>query len=719
MASRTRRAKQVPKKHIVAFVVVGILVCLTIVIGATLKSTYDLIQSWLVDLPEVSSISSVNNASKTKVYASDGTTLLAEFYLENREPVTYDQISQYVLDGTVATEDERFYEHNGVDVKGIARAVAVGLTGGSLEGASTITQQLVRNTLLLDDMSTISLERKVREAELAVEVEKEYSKSEILTMYLNTINYGSGCYGIQAAAQHYFSKDANDLTIAEAALLVGIPQSPTANNPVNNPDNALSRRNTVLDRMLTNGYITQEEHDSAYAEPITLNIAADDPYDGIYEQPYFASYVRSTLTSEYSTDEVFNGGLTVITSLDLTAQSEAESAVNSELEKWDSDIEISLCSIDPSNGKILSMVGGKDYYSDQFNLATQASRQAGSTFKVFTLVAGIEDGYSPNLIVNANSPQTFSINGENWKVSNNDNESWGYISLKRAAQVSANTAYARLIEAVGSDKVVDVANRMGITSTLESVPSITLGTQGVNTLQMSSAFATLASGGIYYKPTAISKIYDSNGNVIYNADTDNQGTRVLSEEVAYAANQVLESVISEGTASDAILASGQQCAGKTGTTQNNRDAMFVGYTPQISTAVWLGAREERYIEGATGSVLCKMWNTYTSAYLKGSSLVKFQTASSPEYDSSLTLLDSSDNYSSSSSSGNSNNENTQQNTTTNNNSNSGNSNGANAGSGESDTGTSTPDTGNTGDGGSGTDSGGGGSESGSTTGGGT
>ena len=312
-------------------------------------------------------------------------------------------------------------------------------------------------------------------------------------MYLNTINYGDGAYGIESAANHYFSKSAKDLTLAESALLAAIPQSPTNNNPKNNPDRAKERRNLVLDRMLSNGYITQEEHDEAQASDLDLNPAATDEHnDGIYQFPYYTSWIRKLLLDEYSSEEVYSGGLTVYTSLDVSKQQAAESACNEKLDSLDDDVDIALSSIDPSNGYVVALVGGRDYYEDQFNLATQASRQAGSCFKMFTLVAAIEAGISPSTYISCSSPVTIG----NWTVENYGGTSQGTKTIQGATQVSSNTGYARLIDVVGADKVVEVAKRMGITSELEAVPFITLGSQGVNTLQMASAYATLASGGV-------------------------------------------------------------------------------------------------------------------------------------------------------------------------------------------------------------------------------
>ena len=307
-AMKGRKGTKVKNKKVIVLSVLGLMVAF---IAAGVFGVVTLCNSWLEDLPDYQNADAYNTAQPTMVYASDGTTLLAEFQLENRDPVALDQISEYVLKGTVATEDERFYTHSGVDYLGVARALVNNLMGGELEGASTITQQFVRNTILSDEMRDISFKRKIREMYISQKLEEQYSKDEILLMYLNTINYGSGAYGIEAAAERYFSKDAKDLTLNEAATLVGIPQSPTYNNPIDYPDNCLKRRNTVLDRMVSNGVITAEEADAVKAEPIELN-PSEPSMTGILAYPYFTSYVRNQLTNPegkyaYSTSELFKG----------------------------------------------------------------------------------------------------------------------------------------------------------------------------------------------------------------------------------------------------------------------------------------------------------------------------------------------------------------------------------------------------------------------------
>lgn len=586
MASRARRSKHGARRGPLAKVgaVVAIIAGL-LVVGCV--ATFAICTVWLQDLPDYTDASAYNYAEKTSVYANDGKTLLAEFYLENRDPVSLDEVSDYAVKGTIATEDERFYEHNGVDLQGIARAVWVNVTGMGHEGASTITQQFVRNTILADEMNESTLERKVREAYIAIKLEEIYSKDEILQMYLNTINYGQGAYGIEAASRLYYSKGAKDLTIAEAATLIGIPQSPTHNNPINDAERCKKRRNTVLDRMLSNNVITQEEHDAAQAEDLNLKIAKQSSSDGIYKYDYFTSYVRDTLLEEYSTEEVFQGGLTVITTLDVDTQRAAEAAAEAKYRNIASNLELALVAVDPDTGFIKALIGGKDYHDDQYNLATQAQRQPGSSFKTFTLLAALNEGISPQTNLDCSS----SVDIDGWKVSNYGGANYGTRTMASAFAVSSNTGFAELVDEVGASKVVDMAKKCGINkSGLDAVPSITLGTEEVTVREMAQAYATVANGGTYHEAVCIQEIKDSSDVTIYRADTT--GEKVLDTSLTQAATEVMKGVVTHGTAGRAGLSSGQEVAGKTGTSQKYRDKWFCGITPQLSVAIWIGGREE-------------------------------------------------------------------------------------------------------------------------------
>lgn len=607
-------------------VLVGVLA----VLGGLLAIMGIVCAVWLQNLPSLNTITDYQNSQTTTVYANDNTTVLAEFYLEDRQPVNLDQIAPAVLSATLDTEDARFYDHGGVDPIGIARALVNNIMHpDNKQGASTITQQLVRNTVLSDEAFDITLKRKVREAVLAMQLEGTLSKDQILNLYLNTINYGDNCYGIEAAAQHYFSKKAADLTVLEAATLAGIPQSPTAYTPTVHPDACKTRRNQVLQRMAENGDLSQSQADALAAEPVTLQVPADDnSSDGIYQYPYFTSYVRDTLLNSLGVKGVYEGGLTVYTTLDPALQADAEAACQAQYDQWDAstDAEIALVSIDPDTGFIKALVGGKDYASDQFNLVTQASRQAGSAFKAFTLTAAIQDGINPATLIDCTSPATLGT----WKVENINNVNYGIRSIQSALAVSSNTGFARLCEAVGPQRVVDTAQSMGITSELSAVPSITLGSSGVSPLEMCAAYATFADGGIQRSPTAVTKVVDRSGATVY--EWQDEGTQALSSEVCYAATRCLQTVFTQGTAVSAQLYSGQVAAGKTGTSENYRDHWLCGYTPQLSTTVWMGSRQEQSLPNLD---CCYVWRTYMTAALNGQELEQFPTAANPPYDNAF------------------------------------------------------------------------------------
>ena len=615
---------------------------------------------WLRDLPSIDNLEEYGYSQTTTVYASDNKTVLAEFYLQDRKPVKLAEISANVIQATLATEDERFYDHGAIDVIGICRAVwnnvSAKITGNDsgLQGASTITQQLVRNTVLNDEATEITIKRKLREAALAMDIEEKYTKDEILNLYLNTINYGDNCYGIQAAAQHYFSKDASELTVLQAATLAGIPQSPNAYTPTVDPDACKERRNVVLDRMAECGYITQEECDELKSKKLKLKVAEEKSSDGIYKYPYFTSYVRDTLLNEYSTDEIFQGGLSVYTTLDIDCQKAAEEACDSQLEGLDESVEAALVSIDPDTGYIKALVGGRDFYSDQYNLATQAQRQPGSAFKAFTLATAIKQGISPSTYIDCTSPAIFgsgkdlsgyssdndgsydnytsssSTSTDVWRVENFGGADYGIRTIQSAFAISSNTGFARLIREVGAQNVVNTAQAMGITSELEAVDSLTLGTSGVTVLEMADAYATFATGGVHREATAITRITDRDGNTIY--EWQDEPTQALDKKVACAAIKVMKTVLTGGTATAAQLGTGQEAAGKTGTSENYRDHWLVAYTPQLSTAVWIGSRTEQELPGLD---CCYIWRTYMTAALNGSDIEQFPTAANPEYNNSF------------------------------------------------------------------------------------
>jgi len=607
-----------------------------VVIGAA--AAYGIINDWLQDLPDYNAPDAFEVAQATRIYSADG-VLLARLFLENRTVVPISRISTYLVEATVAVEDERFYQHNGIDLRGIARAFIQGIVlGGDIQGASTITQQYIRNTILVDERTDITFRRKAREAYLAMELERRKSKENILELYLNAIYYGEGAYGAQAAAQTFFSKDADELTLAQTALLAGLPQQPSRLSPFRNPEGALNRREHVLRRMLVNGYITEEEFESANAEPLALK-RSYEPLHGIYSAHYFVAHVRRLLQQEYDQSLVFKGGLTVHTTLDTRLQGYAENAVFGAFDR-PGDPDAALVSVDPRNGHIKAMVGGRNYAQNKFNLATQGSRQPGSAFKTFVLVAAIEEGMPPRRLMDSSSPARIRTTPV-WDVSNSEGRGRGLISIDAATWASVNTVFARLIwdlnernGMTGAEKVADVAKRMGITTEILALPSIALGSQNVTPLEMASAYGTLATSGKHFPPIAITKILDSNGGLVYEAKPDSK--KALEPEVAYATTNALRGVITGGTGRRASI--GRPVAGKTGTSQLNRDAWFAGYTPQLSTAVWVGYHETelpmnnvRGRRGFGGTLAAPIWAEFMRSAHEGLSVMDFERQDRPKY----------------------------------------------------------------------------------------
>ena len=630
------------RTHAVKWALLVTVAALCFVGYAGVQGVLGVMDGWTKDLPSIEDTDFTNTSRESVMYAGDESTLLAEFQLEKRDPVTYEEISPYVLQGTVDTEDVRFYEHTGVDIPGIARAFVNNLRGGDLEGASTITQQLVRNTVLSEEANDISFERKIREAQLAVDLEKRFSKDDILVKYLNIINYGDGCYGIEAAAQNYFQVSALDLTLAQAATLVGIPQSPTYLNPKAYPDDCLERRNVVLDRMLTAGDITQQEHDEAQAEELGLNPAPDAPADGIYAYPYFTSYVRTLLFDENnpygcSYADLFKGGLTIYTSLDPAMQDAAQAAVDDQRASMADNLDASIVAVDVATGQVKAMTRGVPYGQgegeSQVNIATGdggTGRQAGSTFKAFTLAAAIEQGISPQTLVDCSSPLKAGQDGAPQDFENFGGANYGIQSIQSATAISSNTGYLRLSNSIGQASTTEMASRLGVTSPMDPVYTATEGVADVNPLEMASAYATLASGGVKRTPTVITKILDRDGTVIYEAGDTSE--RVLDEAVSAATTKVLETVFtqSNGTGTSARLNNGQPVAGKTGTASLFTDHWLVGYTPSLSCAAWIGDPSGA-VPTDTALTANALWKDFMDRATDGQAIESFPTVADPPY----------------------------------------------------------------------------------------
>lgn len=513
------------------------------------------------------------------IYDRDGAVLTELFAEQNRTDVSLDQVPAALRQGVIATEDQRFYEHEGVDPLGIMRALWVDITEGKRHGGSTITQQFVKNAIVTDEQT---LKRKLMEAMLAYRLEKDYTKDQILELYLNTIYYGHGAYGVQAASQAYFGKDVQELTVAESAVIAGVIKSPGNYSPIIDPEAGRQRRDTVLAQMRELGFIDQATYDEAVASEITL--AQAEPSDT--KAPYFVEWVKQTLIDTYGPDAVYKGGLRVTTTIDLGMQAAAEEAITAALDRED-DPSASIVAIDPATGQVLAMVGGRDFSTQQFNVAVQGHRQPGSAFKPFVLATALEEGI-PSEKAYESAPARLTIpGGQVWKVTGSSGG--GLMRLRVATEKSINSVFAQLILEVGAEKVVDMAKRLGITTDVTAVPAIALGglERGVSPLEMASAYGTFANAGTHMPAHGILRVTEADGTVLDEAAYE--GEEAISPAVAYLTTDLLKGVISRGTGKAAKI--GRPAAGKTGTTQEYRDAWFVGYTPHLSAAVWVGHPE--------------------------------------------------------------------------------------------------------------------------------
>ncbi|MHB9002490.1 MAG: transglycosylase domain-containing protein [Coriobacteriia bacterium] len=562
-------------------------------------------------LPDISVDPHATRTAQTSVvFAADGSVLATWHGEEDRTIVQLDSMPQDLRDAVVAIEDERFYTHNGVDTQAIVRALRANSgNGGISQGGSTITQQLVK-ILFTDGERTLS--RKVREALLAYELESRADKDDVLQAYLNTVYFGHGSYGVESAAQRYFNTSASSLRLAQSATLAAVIQSPGRFSPINAPEEVVARRNLVLEKMREQGLITGEEERAAREEP--LEIA--EPKDIPAVAPYFVEYVKQQLIDTLGAEAVFEGGLRVYTTLDPVLQASAEKAGATVL-GGSGDPEYAVVSIDYTTGHVVAMVGGRDFKTNQFNLAVQGKRQPGSAFKPFVLARALEEGVKPDQMFDA-SPYSVQVKDEVWNVRNYENQfAAGSMTLRAATNWSVNCVYARLIIQVGAGDVVDVARRMGIVSEIDPDPAIALGglSKGVSPMEMASAFGTIANGGMHAAPLGIERVTDGEGTVVYEPRTP--PVKALDKSVAMAESLMLHDVIEAGTGTAAKIP-GVWAAGKTGTTQSYRDAWFVGYAENLVTSVWVGYREGQVdmvsvhgIKVTGGSFPAQLWRSYT------------------------------------------------------------------------------------------------------------
>ena len=621
MYTPRRRAKHAKKRGpLHSFRVMAALV-LVIIAGLTFGYIFAAYHS----LPEVGN--NMRPAVSSQVFDSQGKLITILHSDQNRLPIDINKVPQNLQNAFIAAEDNRFYDHIGIDPIGILRAVAANVTHrGIAQGGSTITQQLAKNAFLSQDQT---LKRKIQEAMLALELERKYSKKEILEMYMNQIYFGRGAYGIQTAAKTYFNKDVSELTLAECAMIAGLPKSP--NYYSSSISEATARKNVVVGQMEKYGYITPQQ--AAEAKRAELDIKQKTTSDATDETAYFIDYVTQEVAQKYGDDALYKEGLKIYTTLDTDKQHAAVTAMEN-LPETHKDAQGltqpqgAIVSINPKNGYILAMVGGRG--QDSFNRASMAVRQPGSAFKPFVYMTALEHDMSPDTTV-----EDKKISYGSWSPNNADNTFRGSMPLWKALALSVNTIAVQLADKVGPANVIANAKKLGITTLVEdgspnddNLASAALGglTKGVTPLEMASAYGTFANKGVHIKPTAIIKILDRNGNVLEDnsSDSEMQKTQVMSEKTAYEMTSMLEGVITRGTGTAASI--GRPAAGKTGTTDDNHDAWFIGYTPDIVTAVWVGddTGSQSLGEIYGGTVPAQIWHDYMVSAVSGTPADDFE-----------------------------------------------------------------------------------------------
>lgn len=543
----------------------------------------------------------------SQFYDNKGNVIYTTLSVERRVPVTFDKIPKHVQQAFIAIEDNRFYEHSGIDYRGTARALVSTLSGQEVQGGSTITQQLAKNAFLTQERTIV---RKIKEAFIAKELEHKYTKDEILTMYLNQIYFGQGAYGIESASMYYFGKHVQDLSIAEAATLAAIPKSPNYFNPFENPQASKERKELVIDQMYKYGMIDQATANAAKAQKLILrtsNAGSSDP------RSYFFNMIIQKVISEVGADALYKGGLKIYTTLDTDMQLAAERALRYLPELYNDNNkltqpQVALVAVDPNNGQVKAMIGGRG--QDKFNRATLAARQPGSAFKPFVYLTAMENGFTPASVIEDKEEEFWP----GWKPQNSDLKWHGKVSLRTALKRSLNVPTIKLAREVGVNKIITNAERMGITTLVDSGKyndtnlAMALGglSKGVSPIEMASAYGVLATNGVYCRPYALIKIVDREGKVLFEQKSSSK--QVVDAKAAYLTTNMLEDVLVSGTAGG--MGIGRPAAGKTGTTDTNIDAWFVGYTPNLSTAVWVGDDNNQSIHMYGSGAPLSIWHDF-------------------------------------------------------------------------------------------------------------
>jgi len=592
-----------------------VLILLLVIFSFCFGISFAVFRWLLADLPPVAALEKVEPSTISKVYDING-KVIYEFYEERRTLVSLRRVPEDLVNALLSVEDRRFHKHWGVDILRVAKAMLVNVRAGKIvQGASTITQQLSRNLFLTPEVSWL---RKLKEAILAVQIERLYSKDEILELYLNQVYFGNGVYGVEAASELYFGKSVEVLALPEACMLVAIAKKPSRYSPYENVEGLARRMALVLNAMVENGKITPQQAEEARNTVVTLRPRGLRPN----EAPYFVEEVRKEVEARFGSQSLYRDGLQIYTTLDVDLQRfanealeewsevlEEEYAYEYTLANYDPDsmrrspipyLQGAVLAMEPVTGYVKVMVGGRDFSHSQFNRAVQAWRQAGSAFKPFLYTAAMDNGFTSCYRI-LDAPIVVEAGDTLWRPSNYDERFLGLTTLRRGLALSRNLVAVRLISLVGPRTVIDYARRMGIEGNLKNVLSLALGSCEVTLMGLVSAYSTIASQGIRVKPIMIMRVLDNHGRTLYRAEHYEE--RVLTPQTAYMITNMLESVINQGTAIGARLRGfTAPAAGKTGTTNDFTDAWFIGFTPDLICGVWVGFDEKKSIgEKASGA----------------------------------------------------------------------------------------------------------------------
>ncbi|HPX80955.1 MAG TPA: PBP1A family penicillin-binding protein [Syntrophales bacterium] len=606
----------------------GFISLLTVALGIAvimvLALTGYLLYFFLGELPSVDTLKDYRPSIATRIYA-DNNELVDEFFLEDRKIIKVAELPNFVVQAFVAAEDSRFFEHRGIDIQSISRAFLKNLWAGRIvQGGSTITQQVAKSLYLSPEKRYI---RKIKEAILAYKIDRYLTKEEILNLYLNHIYLGHGTYGVEAAAQGYFGKSARHLTLPEAAMLAGLPKAPSTYSPFTHFDRARQRQSYVLERMVEDGYITGADQERALNTPLTLRSVR--PKEKI--APYFVEHIRRYVVEKYGSDVLYREGLEVYTTLNIEAQKAAREAVERGLRELEQRqgyetglVQGALVSMDVKTGAIKALVGGREFSKSEFNRATQSRRQPGSAFKPFIYTAAFDKGLTPSSHF-VDAPISFpdpSQPGGLWQPKNFDGKFTGATTLRNAIVQSRNVITIKVLQDIGVDYAASYANVMGISSPLSRNLSLALGSSGVTLLEMVRAYGVLANQGRRTTPYFITKIVDRTGHIF--EENQPKVEQVIDPRIAFITAYIMQDVVESGTGRR-VKSIGRPVAGKTGTTNDVRDAWFMGFTPSLITGVWVGFDQERSLghQEVGGRAAAPIWLYFMSQSLAGQPIETF------------------------------------------------------------------------------------------------